>query len=161
MSFLLNQQKTLDRTPSDITDLRSLLASQLGERGIGGLSIQDLLGDENFMEQVINPLRESFGATRNRSLAQASESVGNLTGSSLGNTIGRAAGESSLQENALLGQLLLGAAEGEANRFTNFLGLFSTAGVGPPENVTQPGLINELIAGAGGVGRAVASQGRG
>ncbi len=152
MSFLFGQQKSLDRIPSDIQGLRGgvsdYFARQLEFLGGGEPS-------EFFVENILGPARGMFAQNRELALAQAKESSGNLTGSGFANAMGTTVNRSLAQEDWILAQML------NAERQMQMQGMlgFSTAGVGPPENVYQPGMLDYLFEGLGKAAPMIAGGG--
>ncbi len=134
MSFLTGKQETITSVPSDVTGLRKGLASFLQNQGPEG-AITGLGRGEN-----LDMFTKLFQDTLSPVLAQAKESAGNLTGSSLGNVIGTAAGRST-------SDFLLNLLNQRASRFASLLGGLSTTGVSATP-AYKPGFLDYLFQGA-------------
>ncbi len=141
MSFLLDKTTSLDRIPSDITGLRGGLSDYL-QNALAGL---DQGPDDSFIQNILDPARRLFAQQRTEALAQSKEAAGNLTGSSFANQLGTTVNRSLSSEDAILADLL----NQERARILQAIVGFGTAGVAPPQNVVQPGLISSLAQGAG------------
>ena len=173
--FLLGGEKTVQNIPEDITGLRGELAQLFSGQGFGGLQAGarlpgDFINDPQFVQTIIEPFRQLFSQNRERGLAQAKESAGNLTGSGFANILGGEVNRSLSQENALISSIInrfaesssriaTGAQQSDAQRFAQLLSMFTSTGVGSPDTFRQPGFLEDLASLFGQIGAA--SQGAG
>lgn len=172
------QQGVSPQMPNDIAPLRQGMVDWLmgptqagpGKRiNVGGASVMmpgapqydpNVLGqrlnsmfaqapDMNQLKAFMEPFNNMFNASRDRSLAQAKESAGNLTGSGLNNLFGSSLAASLGDEQAQLGNMMLGLRGQELGRnqfnagqiFQMLMGL-GTTGVGAGTPTYQPGFMD-------------------
>lgn len=140
MSFLTGQTRQNSTTPREVMGVRQGLGNYLRGLDPSALASGRLPGGG----EDLSDYQKMFAERRAYGLAQAKESVGNLTGSGLGNTIGTAAGRSISEENAFLANLLETRRQNQANRIFSFL----NQGVGPEQTTYQPGFLDYLFQGA-------------
>lgn len=176
--FLFGGEKKVENIPSDIEGLRTEFADFFSSQGFdrlsGGATLPgQFINDPMFTQQIIEPFRQLFSQNRERGLAQAKESAGNLTGSGFANILGGEVNRSLQTENAFISdlinrfatssaQLSTQAQQSDAQRFAQLLGLFTSTGVGSPETFRQPGFLEDFFSLIGQVGGSVAAaQGAG
>lgn len=135
--------KLKDTAPPDVSAFRRNLLGFAQKQGFETAltGVGDMSG--------LAPYEKMFADKRELALAQAKESVGNLTGSGLGNVIGAAAGRSVSEENAFLASLLENRRNASAQRYLQLIG----AGAGYNSQMGyQPGFLDYLFKGAGAAG---------
>jgi hypothetical protein len=140
VSALTGGSKTISGTPSEVLPVRNQLSDYLTEQNFGSMLFPTLSGND----PSLAPFRALFQQQNAQTFAQAKESAGNLTGSGLGNIIGRAGERAATGQNAFLAQLLEQRRQQDANRFAQLLLGFGNSGVSPNQTVYQPGLLNYL-----------------
>ena len=140
MSALTGKTKTISGTPAEVLPLRQQLAEFLGAQDFGSRLFPTITGNDPSLQ----PYRDLFRQQNAQTFAQAKESAGNLTGSGLGNIIGRAGERASVGQGAFLADLLEQRRMQDANRFAQILMGFGNSGVGPNQTYYQPGLFNYL-----------------
>ena len=150
MSGFTGSTKTMENVPSDAKGVRRGLG-----RAIEGIGFDWLNPDA----PDIAPFLELFSQQNARNYAQAKESSGNLTGTGYGNRVGRAMERSNVEQSAFLANMLEQARQGNANRLASILSTFANTGVGPPQQVYQPGFLDYATQGAIGAAGALGGLG--
>lgn len=151
MSGFTGKTVTSESVPGDVAGTRGDFASWLGSQGFDKLATDS---------PDLEPYRRLFEQQNARTFAQAKESVGNLTGTGLTNTLGNAAAQASTSQGAFLADLLSRTQAANADRFAGVLTPFLNTGVGPPQQSYQPGFLDYLTQGAMQIGTAYAGRGR-
>lgn len=150
MSGFMGSTKTMENVPGDVKGVRKGLAGAINEQGFDWL---------NPDAPDIAPFLELFSQQNARNYAQAKESSGNLTGTGYGNRVGRAMERGNVEQGAFLANLLENSRQGNSNRLASILSSFVNTGVGPPQQVYQPGFLDYATQGAMGVAGAAGSAG--
>lgn len=118
-------------------------------------SLDQLLGPTSSFTQTIMPaLQAQFTAQRTQDLAQAKESAGNLTGSSLANAIANQTNKSLGTEQATIASTLQNLAQSESQRQVSLAGINSSATTAGAN--TQAQTLSQLL-GLGTANTGVAS----
>jgi hypothetical protein len=144
---LTGETKQLSGVSPDIAGLREGVAAFLQQGGFGANLFPSVVPDAASMQ----PFLDLFTQQNRRVLGQAKESAGNLTGSGFANILGRRSAEAQTSQGAFLSQLFEQRRQQDADRFLQLLLGFGTSGVGPPQNVYQPGFLDSLTAGAAAI----------
>lgn len=146
MSFLVGQTKQLPTSNAATTGAQQSLMQYLMQQH-GGFN--QLTPGTTVDQASIQPYLDLFTQQNSRNFAQAKESAGNLTGSSLGSIIGAEAGRADVEQGAFLANLFEQRRQQDANRYMQTLlgGMGSPAG--QVQNVYQPGFLDYLFQGAG------------
>jgi hypothetical protein len=151
MSGLTGKTKTTSGTPAELLPLRRDLSSFIIGHGFNDLGLGKDAVD-------ITPYQQMFAANREQALAQAKESAGNLTGTDYGGILGRAAGQSALQENAFLADLMERQRQAKYQRYLQLIGGFANSGVGSPQTVYEPGFLDSIISAGTNIATAYAGR---
>lgn len=158
MPGLLGSQQQLPTTSKNNQQTYNDLLSWINGAGIQGLNPSvNPNSPEN--QAFLKPYMDLFATQNARTLAQAKESAGNLTGSGLGNTIGARAGEAAAGENAFLSNLLEQHNQTSASRYASLILGALGSPAGQVQNYYQPGIMDYLLQGAGNVATAAAGAG--
>lgn len=167
----LGKVKEISGTPSDIRGLRGQIA---GTQGFGGVSSAAInrgaegvpnvgapQDDSFFFKHLLQPYIDLFSAERSRSLAQAKESAGNLTGSGFQNIFGSSLATSLAGEQKTLADALFGTRQqgidirgqditqrGQTltaqDAFLRNMLAFASGGVSAPTSAYQPGVFDAI-----------------
>lgn len=146
MSGFTGKTVTEDAIPSDVAGLRGNMADFLQSQLGSGL----MLGAPD-----LAPFQQLFRDQNAQTFGQAKESIGNLTGSSYGNQMGRAAQRATVEQSAFLADMMNRNREANAQRLQNYFIPMLTSGVGPPQTSYQPGFMDYLMGGAAAAAPAV------
>lgn len=146
MPFLFGQSRQDSNANPQTTGLQNQLVDFLG-RGNGGLD--RLFPGTEINPDDIQPFLDLFSQQNARTLGQAKESAGNLTGSGFANTLGARAGESATAQNAFLANFFEERRREDANRFAGVLLGSLNSNAGGVTNSYQPGFLDYLFQGAG------------
>lgn len=144
MGFLVGKTKEQSGVNKETSGLDKALIDYIRGQGFGGLNPGTSV-DQNLIE----PYQQLFRQQNAQNFAQAKESAGNLTGSSLGNILGLSAQRASTEQGAQLTGLLEQRRQADASRFLQLI--LGTLG-SPAGQVTQtyqPGLLDTLGSAAG------------
>lgn len=150
MSGFLGGTKTVDNRTEEARNLSQGLGDYIAKGGFKGL---------NLGEPDLQPIKDLFTQQTAQAYAHAKEGSGNLTGTGYGARIGRALGETSTQQGAVLADILQRSREANSNRLMNVLMPFIGAGVAPSQTVYQPGFLDYALQGGAAVAGAAGSAG--
>ncbi len=160
MSFLVGKNVQQPNVNNATSGLDQELIKYIQGQGFAGLNPGTSVDAAS-----IAPYQKMFADQNAQNFGQAKESAGNLTGSGLGNSLGRAAGVASNQQGAFLANLFEQRRQQDAARFLQLvLGTLGSP-AGGVTNVHQPGLLDYASQGAaaaapflaGGAGAGAAS----
>ena len=143
------------RVPRETDRVKELLSLQKAVQvGIGkcrvatkelrgrSLSVASHHGFEN-----LQPFMDLFELQNKRAFGQAKESVGSLTGSSLGKVVGREAAGAATQQGAFLSEFAERRRQFDTGQFLRLLQTALNSPAGGIQNVYQPGLLDSLSEG--------------
>jgi len=153
MSGLLGKTETLSNVTPGAENLQNLLLSFISGKGLN----QGLFGGPDTKD--LQPFLDLFSQQNERNLAQAKESVGTLTGSSLGNILGRESANAATSQGAFLTNFAEQRRNADTAKFLQALQLALTGPAAGVQNVFRPGLLDSLSQGAIGLAQGGAFNG--
>lgn len=124
--------------------IRDVNGALVSDSGTGTQSVDQLGGGNSaFFQNMVNQLQPVFDQQRAQAIAQAKESVGGLTGSGLGNTIGTAINRSLGDQQATLANYAAQGVNQELARQANQAQLAQGRNLASSSNVQQASLANQ------------------
>jgi len=143
MSFLVGKNVQQPNVNSATSGLDQELIKYIQGQGFAGLNPGTSVDAAS-----IAPYQKMFADQNAQTFGQAKESAGNLTGSGLGDSLGRAAGVASNAQGGFLANLFEQRRQQDASRFLQLI--LGTLGspAGGVTNVHQPGLLDYASQGA-------------
>lgn len=145
MSGLIGGTEQLSNVTEGAGALNEDLLRLLSQMGLG----QGLFGQAG--TEGLEPFMKLFEQQNTRNLAQAKESVGTLTGSSLGNILGRESADAATAQGAFLTEFAERRRVSDSDRFLQALGLATGGPAAGVQNFFRPGLLDSLSQGAIGL----------
>jgi hypothetical protein len=143
VSFLTGQTKQTSNVNGSTEGLDKSLIEWITGQGFKGLNPGTQVD-----EASIAPYRKMFEQNNALNFAQAKESVGNLTGSGLGNTIGTAAARGNAEQGSFLANLFENRRQQDANRFLSLIMGTLGSPAGGVATSYQPGFLDYAGQGA-------------
>jgi hypothetical protein len=140
VSGFMGKTQQLPTVDDKTQGVHNALMDYITSQGFGSMN-----PDMNFDPAAMAPYQKMFQDQLNTSMAGAKESAGNLTGSGLGNYLGRAAGEAANRNTSFLANLFEQHKQAQANRFMQLMlgGMGSPAG--QVQNVYSPGFMDYMM----------------
>jgi hypothetical protein len=135
------------------------LSNVTPEAGAGSIELLKMLQQMGLLkglfggqdEGIPPEIQASFDLANEQAFAQAKESVGTLTGSSLGGVLGREAGNAATQQGIFKTQFAEQRRAGDQNRFLQSLQLALGGPAAGVSNFYRPGFLDSLSQGAIGL----------
>lgn len=155
MPFLVGKNEAVSNVGAGTENLQNMLVQLLGSGG----NLERLFPKAGVDPAVMQPYKDMFTMQNDRNFAQAKESAGNLTGSSLGHILGQEMGRASTEQGAFLANQAEGMRQNDTNRFVNLLlGALGSPAAGVQQMHT-PGLLDYASQGAVGLASGGAFNG--